>query len=222
MVIIKINIFFDFVCTWCYIGKRKLDMAISLYHKTYPGGKSDRFAIFWRPYYLNYGPSTHSVDKQEVADQRLSDMSFEQREKLYKRMNQIGRSVGINFKRGGKIGDTRLAHKLARLGSTLEPQIENIIIEGIFQAYHELEKDITDKQVLLEIAVNSGVSAEAVDEYLDSDQEAEHVDQEANENKEYLAGSGVPTFEIQGERLDGQPDAEDFMAAFIKTRQGAR
>ncbi|KAF4469450.1 DSBA-like thioredoxin domain [Fusarium albosuccineum] len=212
MAIIKIDIFFHF---------RQLDMAISLYQKTYPGGKSDTFAIFWRPFYLNYGPSTHSVDKQKVADQRLDDMSAEQREKLYKRMNQIGRSAGINFKGGGKIGDTQLAHKLARLGSTLEPRTENFIIEGIFQAHHELEKDITDKQVLLEISVNAGVSAEAVDEYLDSDEEAEHVDQEAKENKEYLPGSGVPTFEIQGERLDGQPDAEDFMAAFIKAREEA-
>ncbi|KAF4974943.1 hypothetical protein FZEAL_8206 [Fusarium zealandicum] len=220
MTTIKVDIIFDFVCAWCYIGKRKLETAIALYQKTYPGGKSDRFAISWRPYYLNYGPSTHSVDKQEVADVKLGDMDIEQREKLHRRMGQIGRAVGINFKAGGKVGDTRAAHRLARFGSTRDPQVENALISGILQAYHELEEDITDKEVLRQIAVSSGITATAADEYLDSEEDEKRVDEEAEENRVLLAGSGVPTFIIQGARLDGHPDVEDFMEAFIKAKEG--
>ncbi|EEU40690.1 uncharacterized protein NECHADRAFT_32826 [Fusarium vanettenii 77-13-4] len=220
MTVIEVDIIFDFVCAWCYIGKRQLEMAISLYQKTYPGGKSDIFAINWRPYYLNYGPSTHSVDKSEVADVKLVDMTTEQREKLYRRMNQIGRSVGINFKSGGKVGDTQFAHTLVRLASTKEPEVLNYLVEGIFQAYHELEKDISTKEVLREIAINSGISAAEVDEWLDSEEQVKAVDDEAEKNKEFLVGAGVPNYSVQGERLDGQPDAEDFMEAFIKAKGG--
>lgn len=195
-------------------------MAISLYQKTYPGGKSDVFAINWRPYYLNYGPSTHSIDKSEVADVKLADMSTEQREKLYRRMNQIGRSVGINFKSGGKVGDTRFAHTLVRLASTKEPEVLNSLVEGIFQAYHELEKDISTKEVLREVAINSGIAAAEVDEWLDSEEQVKTVDDQAEKNKEVLAGAGVPNYSVQGERLDGRPDAEDFMGAFIKAKCG--
>ncbi|KAI8679408.1 DSBA domain-containing protein [Fusarium keratoplasticum] len=218
MAVIEVDIIFDFVCAWCYIGKRQLEMAISLYQKTYPGGKSDIFAINWRPYYLNYGPSTHSIDKSEVADVKLAGMSAEQREMLYRRMNQIGRSVGINFKSGGKVGDTRFAHTLVRLASTKEPEVLNSLVEGIFQAYHELKKDISTKEVLREIAINSGIAAAEVDEWLDSEEQVKVVDDESEKNKEFLAGAGVPNYTVQEERLDGQPDAEDFMGAFIKAK----
>ncbi|KAH6675226.1 hypothetical protein F5X68DRAFT_235382, partial [Plectosphaerella plurivora] len=56
MVVIEIEITFDFVCAWCFIHKRNLDAAIALYQKTYPGAKFDVFKISWTPYYLNYNP----------------------------------------------------------------------------------------------------------------------------------------------------------------------
>lgn len=74
---------------WCYIGKRKLDRAISLYQKTYPGGKKDTFSIRWKPYYMHYNPHPHSVDKSEVTKVRLSDMSPERQAALTQRMEQI-------------------------------------------------------------------------------------------------------------------------------------
>ncbi|KAM5347842.1 hypothetical protein ACJ41O_007666 [Fusarium nematophilum] len=219
MSLIEVDIIFDFVCAWCYIGKRNLEMAISLYQKTYPGGKHDTLAINWRPYYLNYGPSTHSIDKREVADVKLSDMSTEQRERLYRRMNQIGRSVGINFKEGGKVGDTRLAHTLVRLSGTKGPEVQNALVEAIFRAYHQLEKDISRKEVLGEIGISAGLNAAEVDEWLDSEEEMGKVDLEAEKNREFLTGEGVPTYIIQGGHLDGRPDAEDFIEAIIKARE---
>lgn len=196
-------------------------MAISLYQKTYPGGKSDVFSINYRPYYLNYGPSTHSVDKREIADARLGSMTPEQRTKLFQRMNQIGRAVGINFQGGGKIGDTRHAHRLVHLSRTKSPEIQNALVDGIFAAYHELEKDISSKDVLREIAVGSGLEGAAVDEWFHSDLEAANVDEEAQRNRDSLAGSGVPAYIIQGSHhINGAEDAHDFMEIFIKVKEG--
>ncbi|KAF7552404.1 hypothetical protein G7Z17_g4372 [Cylindrodendrum hubeiense] len=196
-------------------------MAISLYQKTYPGGKSDVFHINYRPYYLNYGPSTHSVDKLEIADARLGDMTPEQRTKLFQRMDQIGRAVGINFQGGGKIGDTRHAHRLVHLSRTKSPEIQNALVDGIFAAYHELEKDISSQDVLREIAIASGVDGTEVDKWLGSELEAGTVDVEAQKNREALAGSGVPAYVIQGShRISGAGDAQDFMEVFIKVKEG--
>ncbi|KAI1650629.1 uncharacterized protein F4817DRAFT_326830 [Daldinia loculata] len=55
---------------WCYIAKRNLDTAISLYRKTYPGGESDTFSIVWTPYYLNYNPHPYSVEKDTLVHVR--------------------------------------------------------------------------------------------------------------------------------------------------------
>lgn len=170
---------------------------------------------------LNYGPSTHSVDKHEITDARLGSMTPEQRTKLFQRMNQIGRAVGINFQGGGKIGDTRQAHRLVRLSRTKSPEIQNALVDGIFAAYHELEKDISSKDVLREIAIGSGLDGAVVDEWLHSDLEAEDVDEEAQRNRDTLAGSGVPAYIIQGShRINGAEDAQDFMEIFIKVKEG--
>ncbi|KAH7150364.1 thioredoxin-like protein [Dactylonectria estremocensis] len=220
MVVIGIDVVSDFVCAWCYIGKRKLDMAISLYQKTYPGGKLDVFSVNYHPYYLSYGPSTHSVEKSEVADARLSDMTVEQRAKLYRRMDQIGRAVGISFQSGGKIGDTRQAHRLVHLSRTKSPEIQNALVDGIFAAYHELEKDISSKDVLREIAIGSGLESTEVDEWLSSGLKAGIIDDEAQRNKEMLAGAGVPSYLIQRvHQINGAEDAQDFMDVFIKVKE---
>ncbi|KAK2773196.1 TPR domain-containing protein [Colletotrichum kahawae] len=140
MTIIEIEVILTLSARWCYIGKRKLDHAISLYQKTYPGGKKDTFSITWKPYYLHYNPYSHSVDKSNVTKLRLNDMSPERQAALTQRMEQIGRSVGVNFKWGGKIGpDTRDAHRLVRLSRDEEASVQSALIDALVAAYHEFE-----------------------------------------------------------------------------------
>ncbi|OLN86968.1 Uncharacterized protein YwbO 3 [Colletotrichum chlorophyti] len=222
MTVIEIDVAFDFVCAWCYIGKRQLEMAISLYQKTYPGGRRDTFSITWRPYYLNYNPSRHSVDKAELAETRLSDMTPERREALTRCMEQIGRSVGIGFRWGGKIGpDTRDAHRLVRLGRAKAPEVGGALVEKLLEAYHELERDISDREVLRDAAVSVGLDAADVDSLWSSGEGYDEVDAEERRTREAAAGSGVPTFIIQGvHRLGGVQDPSDFYEVFVQVKDG--
>ncbi|CRG89534.1 hypothetical protein PISL3812_06570 [Talaromyces islandicus] len=239
MTIINIDIISDIVCAWCYIGKKTIEKAISLHQKTYPGGKNDVIKITWRPYYLDYhqissltmssGVLRSSVDKSEVAKLRLSHMSAEQLERLRQRMDRTGRSLGITFKPGGKVGSTRPAHHLIHLcQTTLNYPIEvrDALVARLFEAYHELEKDISSREVLREIAIEAGMDAGQVDECLDSFaaenvQESE-VDREARENKE-ATHSGVPLFTIQGVfSVDGAQDLMDFVEIFGRIREEAQ
>lgn len=213
-------------CTeqWCYIGKRKLERAISLYQKTFPGGKDDVFSINWRPYYLNYNPSPHSIDKLELAKTKLSGMTPEKQTAMTQRVNQIGLSVGIIFKSGGKIGQTRDAHRLVHLSQTSSsssPAIRDALVDKLFEAYHELEKDISARDVLRGAAVDAGLDAPQVDQWLDSSSGADSVDDEARKIKETAASSGVPTFVIQGvHRVEGAQDPTEFMEIFAKVKEG--
>ncbi|KAF9875008.1 DSBA-like thioredoxin domain-containing protein [Colletotrichum karsti] len=221
MSVIQIEVIFDFVCAWCYIGKRKLDQAIALYQKTYPGGKNDVFSVTWRPYYLNYNPSSHSVDKSELAKTRLTDMSPERQAALTKRMEQIGRSVGIAFRWGGQIGpDTRDAHRLVRLTRSKAPEIQDALIEKLFGAYQELEKDISNKDILRQIAIDVGLDDADVEQLLASSSGLDEVDEEEKKTRDLAAGSGVPTFIIQGiHKLDEAQDSSDFYEVFMKVKE---
>ena len=111
----------------------------------------------WRPYYLNYNPSAQSVDKAELREKKLSGFTPEQVAAMSNRVNQVALSVGINFKSGGKIGSTRDAHRVIHLSQTKSPDIQNALVEKLFEAYHELEKDISSWDVLREIAVDAGL-----------------------------------------------------------------
>ncbi|KAK2768312.1 hypothetical protein FQN54_000165 [Arachnomyces sp. PD_36] len=218
MVTINVEVVSDIVCAWCYIGKRQLERAISLYQKTYPGGRDDIFCVKWRPYYLDYNPSPHSVEKSELVETRLSGMSPEQRTALFRRMNQIGLSVGIVFKAGGKIGSTKDAHRLINFSQTKSADTQNAVVEKLFQAYHELEKDISSQEVLHDIAIESGLDKTEVDGCLGPDSSS-GVDEEAQRNKEEVGS--VPVFIIEGlHRVDGAQDPTAFMEIFIKVREG--
>jgi predicted DsbA family dithiol-disulfide isomerase len=52
MTLFNIDFISDTICPWCYIGYRRLQKAIQLFQKTYPGASSDEFKITWKPYYL--------------------------------------------------------------------------------------------------------------------------------------------------------------------------
>lgn len=170
---------------------------------------------------MNYNLSSHSVDKAELAETKLSDMTPERRAALTQRMERTGRAVGISFKWGGKIGpNTRDAHRLVRLSRAKSPEIQDALIEQLFQAYHELEKDISEKDVLRDIAIGVGLDAAEVNHLFDSDEGAEELDEEERSTRELAAGSGVPTFIVQKiHRLGGAQDPSDFYEAFVQVKE---
>ncbi|PLB47713.1 thioredoxin-like protein [Aspergillus steynii IBT 23096] len=229
MAIITIDIISDIVCMWCFIGKRRLDKAIHLHKKTYPGGSADKVVITWHPYYLQHNPSPHSVEKRVLADKNLAHMTPEERTGLMNRMDQIGRAVGIRLNHHGKIGSTRDAHRLILLSQIEDKkrdqshsgELQDAMAEKLFQAYHEQAKDISDREVLREIGRDVlGLQAAEVDAWLNDEDNGRRVDYEAQRNREQVS-SGVPVFLIQGKehRVDGAQDIEDFMELFVKIRE---
>ena len=191
-----------------------------MYQKTYPGGKEDVFSVMWRPYYLNYSPSAQSVDKGKLMESKLSGMSSERVTAMIQHVSRVGCSVGIDFKPGGKIGSTRDAHRLIHLSQKKHPDVQNTLVDKLFEAYHELEKDVSSLDVLREIAMDAGLNGSEVAEWLNSSLGAVDVDAEAVKSRKVVE-SGVPTFIIQGmHRIDGAQDPEQFLEIFIKVKEG--
>jgi predicted DsbA family dithiol-disulfide isomerase len=147
-------------------------------------------------------------------------MSEEKKAAITQRVNQVGQSVGIEFRYGGKIGSTRDAHRLIYLSQSKGIGVQDMLVEGLFEAFHELERDISDCGVLREIAVDAGLVGEEVDECLSTDMGGEVVDEEAKRNRERVNNSGVPYFIIQGIHVvDGAQDFQEFFEAFVKVKE---
>jgi len=115
---------------------------------------------------------------------------------MQRMLSSIGKENGINFKYGGRTGNTRDSHRLVQLAKSKSPQIQTAVMEQLFRAYFEEEKDITSDQVLLEAGTQAGLDEAEVKKLLGSNQMGEIVDEEV------LAAqmgriSGVPHFVIQ-------------------------
>ncbi|TVY48466.1 hypothetical protein LOCC1_G001933 [Lachnellula occidentalis] len=131
----NIEVVSDTVCPWCYVGKQKLEKAISAYKTQHPDS-NDTFSTTWMPFYLNPGAPKVGVDKTAYYRSKFGD---DRTELIFERLSQVGKDMGINFKFGGKTGNTRDSHRLIQLGKLKSPAIQTRVVEELFAAYFENE-----------------------------------------------------------------------------------
>ncbi|KAK8152225.1 thioredoxin-like protein [Phyllosticta citrichinensis] len=208
----KIDIVSDTVCPWCYVGHRRLSKAIAQHQSQNP---ADTFSITWKPYYLDPTAPKVGENKLERYQRKFSG----QAEALLDRMTQTGKLDGINFKWGGKTGNTRDSHRLIELGGQKGGNTQTRVVEELFAAYFENEKDITSHAVLQEAAVKAGLDEVEVKDWLSSDKGGKEVDHEVRQAQ--LRGiSGVPNFTInQKYVVGGAQEVDAFLELFNETKE---
>jgi predicted DsbA family dithiol-disulfide isomerase len=144
---------------------------------------------------------------------------------IFERLAQAGKDTGINFKFGGKTGNTRDSHRLIQLGKSKSPAVQTRVVEELFSAYFEQEGDITSHDVLRKAAVKAGLDAKEVDNWLESDKGGKAVDAEV-EAAQMNQISGVPNFTLQGKyEVGGAQDPGVFLRLFEKikaTEEGSK
>ena len=141
---------------------------------------------------------------------------------MFDHLSQIGKSVGIHFKFGGKTGSTRDSHRLVQLGKTKSSAMQTRVVEELFAAYFENEQDITSREVLRTAGMKAGLDDAEVREWLAGDQGGREVDAEVYAAQAQQI-SGVPKFTINGKfEVSGAQDRNIFLELFekIKAAQG--
>jgi predicted DsbA family dithiol-disulfide isomerase len=231
----------------CYIGKRRLDKAISLYQKVYPGGRHDTFQVDWKAYYLDPSAPARGISWAERQAQKLAATATsesrshsdnpngrdteELARQLRDRLASIGRQEGIEFSFGGKIGNTRSAHRAIAFSKTQshgadtdtdtgghdehDPQVQDRFVMALFTAYFEGTADITSHETLADVAQSVGLDRAAMLAWLDDGLGGDEVDEEARVAKEELGLKGVPCFTVQGRTVDGAQDVQAFLELFV-------
>ncbi|RMZ84179.1 hypothetical protein DV738_g594, partial [Chaetothyriales sp. CBS 135597] len=185
----SINIVSDVVCPWCYVGKKRLDAAIELYTKTYPGGKDDVFTISWLPFYLD--PTSPAK----------------------------GVPVGIEFSFAGKIGRTRDAHRLIELAGRKGPGVQNAVVLELFRAYFEAGGDITSHDTLEEASVRAGLDRDEVRDWLQTDKGGDVVDREVQRAQlEGIHGVPNFTIQGKY-RVEGAQEPQAFVDIFARVKE---
>jgi predicted DsbA family dithiol-disulfide isomerase len=139
-------------------------------------------------------------------------------EMIFQRVGQAGADVGINFKFGGRTGNTRNSHRLIQLAKTKSPEMQTKVVDQLFEAYFEKEGDITSMDVLKNAGVKAGLEEKEVMEWLNSDKGGKEVDEEVMEARMQRI-TGVPNFTIN-ERYEvgGAQESQVFLSLFEKIK----
>ncbi|KAL8775105.1 MAG: hypothetical protein Q9209_000584 [Squamulea sp. 1 TL-2023] len=210
----NISIVSDTVCPWCYVGKTKLERAISLYKSAHPD-TADTFTTNWYPFYLNPDAPKTGIDKRQFY---TSKFGSERTPMILDRLASIGKDVGIDFKFGGKTGNTRDSHRLIQLAKTKGPEMETKVVEELFKGYFEHEEDITSRRFLAAAAETAGLEQAEIKDWLESDKGGKEVDREVLE-AQMKAISGVPHFTLQDKyEIGGAQDPEAFVQVFERIK----
>ncbi|AEO64091.1 uncharacterized protein THITE_2019398, partial [Thermothielavioides terrestris NRRL 8126] len=104
----EIDVYSDTICPWCYIGKKALDNAIATYTAQHPDAE---FKLTWKPYMLWPHARVSAFDKGEL----LRAIYGPDAPAMLERFTRLGAEYGIDFRWGGKTGNTRDSHKLILL-----------------------------------------------------------------------------------------------------------
>jgi len=215
-----IEVVSDTVCPWCYVGKQKLQQAITAYKELHPNS-NDTFSTTFMPFYLNPGAPKQGIDKIAYYKSKFGE---DRTAMIFDRLTQVGKDAGINFKFGGKTGNTRDSHRLIQLGKSKSPAMQTRVVEELFSAYFENEGDITSHEVLTKAGVKAGLEEKEVKEWLASDKGGKAVDEEVQQ-AQLNQISGVPNFTIQGKyEVGGAQDPGVFLRLFekIKASEGSK
>lgn len=184
--VMKIEIWADIVCPFCYIGKRKLDAALNNF------AHADRVKVEWKCYQLS--PDVKPEPGKNVVSYftERKKISKEEAHSIYDHVAQPAKDNGIDF----NIGDTIIcntfnAHRLSHLAKSYGLQSD--VMEKLFAAYFTEGQDLNDINVLARIGAKVGLELNAVWQMLIGNQFADEVRWEAAEAGQ-LGVQGIPFF----------------------------
>lgn len=195
----RLNVIFDTVCPWCYIGKRRLERALAMRPKL-------SVDIQWHPFLLNPDMPPNGIDRTAYLIKKFGSEARVRR--IYGAIGEAGQSVEIDFAfdRIRRTPNSVSSHKLIRYAS--KRIAADSLVEDIFEAYFIKGADIGEIPVLLELAARHGLDHEALREYLENDRDTDTVYEE-NARAHRLGINGVPAFNFSaGMVISGAQEPE--------------
>ena len=202
----KIEIWSDVVCPWCYIGKRRLEHALGEFEH------ADEVDVVWRAFELDpHAPSRRQGDYADRLAQKYG-MSREQAVAANERLTAAGAAEGLAFHFDkAQPGNTFDAHRLLHHARSSGSGLQDALKERLLVAYFTEGEAIGDRDTLVRLAVEAGLDGEECRAVLAENCYAEEVRGDEREASE-LGVTGVPFFVIDGKfGIPGAQDAETIL-----------
>ena len=162
---LEIEIFSDAICPWCFIGKRRLESAITTADAK--DGFDPEVRLRWRPYLLYPNIPTEGVDRDELLRRRYGPRGDRARVPAAILAEAAVENIGLRYELIARTPNTRAAHRLVEWMYTEHGwQAQHALVEALFQAYFCLGQDIGDTEFLYELSKPYGLTESAKDSVL--------------------------------------------------------
>jgi predicted DsbA family dithiol-disulfide isomerase len=203
----RIEIWSDVVCPWCYIGKRRLETALDR------SGHRDDVEIVYRSFQLD--PAAPRVPVESVAQSLGSKYGGgpEAGQQMIDRVEAVAAEEGLLFRLGeAQRVNTVDAHRLLHLAlADGGPALQYALSEELLAAYFLRAENVADHDLLRRTAEKVGLDAAHVDRVLASEEFADAVERDIREAAS-LGATGVPFFVIDRKYgVSGAQPADTFV-----------
>jgi predicted DsbA family dithiol-disulfide isomerase len=183
---VRLDIFSDPVCPWCYVGKANLDRALEQ-HPDHP------FQIQWHPFQLNPEMPAEGVAKRAYLEQKFRGK--ERVDAIHERLREVARAAGVDMDpdKPQRMPNTLNAHRLVHWAGI--EGVQSAVVTALMRAYWTEGRDIGDLETLADIAGENGMDRDATLRLLQSEADADDI-QARDQDARQKGVTAVPTFLI--------------------------
>ena len=210
---LTIDVLSDVVCPWCLIGKRRLELALEAYATRHPERPAP--LVRWHPFQLNPDMPEGGMGRADYVRQKFGDRA----DTVYDRVKAVGRSLDIPFAIDSiaRQPNTAAAHSLIGLAEVGEQQQR--LVETLFRAYFLEGVDLTQRNELERLALDAGLTAQAVHACLDSEEARQQV-RASDVRAREMGVQGVPFFIFNNQvGVSGAHEPETLLQAMEQSLQ---
>ena len=201
---LKVQIWSDIMCPFCYIGKRRIEEALMLFeHK-------DAVEIEWKSFQLDPSFIASADDNmvEHLAEKYRKDNDWAL--EMLDNMTQNAKNSGLDFHFEKAImANSFNAHRLLQLAK--KNHLSDKLEELLFKAYLTDGKDVNNLITLSELGLEAGLEADAIEQVLHSDMYSKEVKQDIEEANA-IGVQGVPFFVLDNKyAISGAQAASTFL-----------
>lgn len=209
---LRVDVVFDFVCPWCYIGKRRLEAALEAWRAEHAADPEP--VVRWLPFQLHPEIPSGGLPRREHLERKHgpSGPSSEKQEHV----TALGKSLGLafDFDRITVQPNTIDAHRLSGCAQLRGRQ--NDMVEALFRAYFMQGIDLNDYDALVSLATTVGFEWGQVALYLGSATDVQSV--RRMELRARSAGVDIVPFFIFNDKItvSGAHEVEVLLEAMMQ------
>lgn len=208
----RIDVWSDVICPWCYLGHRRLQRAIEQL------GWQDDVEVRFHAFLLDPRATAEPQDLRRSLEAKYGPGAFDG---MTQRLTALGVPEGIDYRFDTAVRVTTLeAHRLILWAWDQGGQAsQQALVERLFLAYFSEGANIADHETLVRLVDEAGLDADAAAEVLAGTAYAEQLAEDLVQAQEREL-TGVPAFLIEEQVLiPGAQDVETFVNVLQRTRQ---